>query len=287
MRPTTLLPILLSFFSAGTMEAQFPLVNSAPGSISTIASLTEGVRFIDTYFPLTTTAGTRIIYNLDMTPYRVLNYPAPPSGMWWANMSYITETLFDTDPSTIEYTMTAMPADGDPGNFAAFVFRDDGTQLFVQDPGSITGGSNGLMATNEPIFTTDEGTFMVVHTMMVNGGPANVYQLPGTLPCFDCYGTPHQSEIGLGVAGQSDRSAALSLRPNPAQSEVHVVLGEAAAGADQVTVVDAAGREVLHKRVQATSTLTLDIAKLANGQYTVLALSSATLKGSVALVIAR
>lgn len=128
---------------------------------------------------------------------------------------------------------------------------------------------------------------MVVHTMMVNGGPANVYQLPGTLPCFDCYGTPHQSEIGLGVAGQSDRSAALSLRPNPAQSEVHVVLGEAAAGADQVTVVDAAGREVLHKRVQATSTLTLDIAKLANGQYTVLALSSATLKGSVALVIAR
>lgn len=69
------------------------------------------------------------------------------------------------------------------------MFREDGTTLFSQDPGSFTNGPLFIDAYG-PIFRSAQGTFMTVHTSGVKGPPVNIYQLPGTLPCMDCHGAP-------------------------------------------------------------------------------------------------
>lgn len=267
------------------MQAQFPLVNSSAQSIYVLGSLSSGTRYIDRTFSADQAAGTRTIYNLDLTVHRVLNYPAPPTDMMWANMGYITEALFDTDPSTIEFTMVAMPQSG-PGDFAAFVIREDGNVLFYQNPGNLTNGTLFNQAYG-PIFATPDGTFMTVHTSSVTGPPVNVYQLPGSLPCMDCVGSPQGEGMATGGVITSDALSGMVLLPNPAQHEVRVRFSGGSAPADRIVITDASGRVVLRSAVAGNDLVVLSVAQLADGRYTVTAERGEQAIGSLPLLIAR
>ena len=129
----------MSLLVATIAQAQFPIVGEHPGAIVHLNSLGSGTRLITRFQGNTPTAGSLTIYNLDLSVHRVLNFPPPPPGMSWANLQYITEELFDTDPTTIEFLMTAHTSDG-PGNMSVHIFHEDGTELFSQVPGTLTGG---------------------------------------------------------------------------------------------------------------------------------------------------
>lgn len=267
------------------MQAQFQLVNSSAQSIYVLGSLSSGTRYIDRTFSDYQSAGTRTIYNLDLTVHRVLNYPAPPTDMVWASMGYITEALFDTDPSSIEFTMVAMPQSG-PGDFAAFVIREDGNVLFYQNPGSLTNGPLFNQAYG-PIFATPDGTFMTVHTGGADGPPVNIYHLPGSLPCMDCVGSPQGEGMATGGVITSNALSGMVLLPNPAQHEVRVSFNGGSARADRLTVTDASGRVVLRKAVAGNDQVVLSVAQLADGRYTVTAERGERSMGSLPLLIAR
>jgi len=128
---------------------------------------------------------------------------------------------------------------------------------------------------------------MTVHTTGVNGPPVNIYQLPGTLPCMDCYGTPQASGLGLGTTSPSDPHSGMVLFPNPAQQEVRVQFNTGSAPADQVVVTDAAGRVVLRNATHGNAMVTLPVGQLANGQYSVTAMQGERTVGSLPLLIAR
>lgn len=267
--------------------AQYPIAVTGNVSLTTLQTVGSGVKFMDTYISATDGPGTRTVYDLDLSVDRVLNYPAPPAGMQWSGtMFYITESLFDTDASTIEYLMTASPNSG-PGNFATFVFREDGTTLFMQNPGLLSGNIGTFMSSGAPIFTTPDGTFMMVHTNFVNGPPVNVYELPGSLPCMDCFGSPQADAIGTGQGISAEPFAGMSILPNPAQSELRVQFSERGMTADEVLVIDATGRVVLNSGRHQLEPLVMDVSGLANGRYTVVARSTGVAIGSLPFVIAR
>jgi hypothetical protein len=284
MNPLRTSGLVLSALIAAQLHAQFTLVNSSPESIFVLGSLSSGTRYIGFFGPVDGQPGTRTIYNMDLSVHRVLNYPAPPPDMRWASMGYITEALFDTDPSTIEFTLVAMPMDG-PGDFAVFIVREDASILFSQNPGNLTNGPL-FNASYGPIFTTDEGTFMTVHTSSVQGPPVNIYQLPGTLPCMDCFGSPMPDEIGMGGTINTDGLSGMTLVPNPAQDEVWVRFN-GDIRADALSITDASGREVFRTAITDGHPGKLSIAHLANGRYHVSAIKRDRHIGSLPLLIAR
>ncbi|MBL7981902.1 MAG: hypothetical protein JNL52_08855 [Flavobacteriales bacterium] len=247
-------------------HAQISLVGNSPVSLVTIGTLNGGIHLIEFFSTNTSTGGTRSIYHPDLTLFRVLNYPAPPSGYAWSSMGYITEDLFDTDPSTVEFVMTASDLSA-PGNFGVFVYREDGTELFQQIPGSMVSGIGGLRSSFEPIFTTDEGTFMVVHGSSVGGPPVNIYQLPGTLPCVDCHGTPLPSGLVTGTPPADGISPTASVSHDATTHALHVLPG--GMHVDEVSVLDAAGRLVITQRVNTTERFTIDAARLTPGVHVV------------------
>lgn len=277
------LVLVATVLSSGLVQAQFPLVNTTSIGIVPLGSLSSGMHFIDIQTP--SDAGVRTIYNTDLSVYRVLNFPAPPANMYWSSMRFITDALFDTDPSTVEFVMTANTSNG-PGDFATFIYREDGNELFSQVPGNMVIGVGGATNGFEPIYTTDDGTFMAVHTAGVWGPPVNIYQLPGSLPCWDCFNTPHPAEIGLGGTNGVDVTSGMALFPNPSAQEVQVRFDPEVI-VDRLVIIDTSGREVLSQPTNGVARMSLDISHLASGQYTVITTKNAVRVGSLPLVVVR
>jgi hypothetical protein len=256
-------PFLLFMLSVGIAQAQFPQVAELDTAVFPIRSLGSGMKLIEEFIPGMV---TRTIYNQDLSVFRVLHYSPPPSGMEWANMGYITEELFDTDPSTIEFTMVAYTP-GSTGDFATFVYRDDGTQLFEQHPGGLVGGAGAFLTSFEPIYTYNGQTYMILFDHAVFGPPTRIYALPGTVPCMDCYGSPGENGIGLGGTNVADPVSRIMLYPNPSRNSATLELGRSKA--DMVTIWDAMGQLVRTQDVGSGTSITLSLSHLPAGFYTV------------------
>lgn len=267
-------------FSAA-VRAQFTVVGTNPSPVIQITSLGVGIRFI-TVFPITSASGQRTIYNLDYSVHRVLNYPAPPAGMSWNWMGYVTEELFDTDPSTIEFAMLASST-GQQSS-ALYVFREDGSELFVQSPGFMIGQLGAFYVDSEPIFTVDGQTYMSVHQGL-NQGPMTLYALPGSLPCKDCFGSPHPA-ITTGVGEQMTPSDPdIRMFPNPAGDSVTLVFGTLQV--DFISIWDAGGRLVHKERAASGGAHTITISELPVGTYTVDCIDHGLRIASLPLVVQR
>jgi hypothetical protein len=108
-------------------------------------------------------ATTVYLLNLDLTPYLSFTLAAAPAGYSvQTRPRFVTEDLFDTDPSTIEYLLEYVPDTGSTYGFA--IHRTDGTQLFQAFTGNF-GFSTGEEQTDgsDPfIFNTPSGTYMKV-----------------------------------------------------------------------------------------------------------------------------
>lgn len=260
-------------------SAQFVEIAQAPGVVHQINSLAYGTKLIDALGVDLTTAGTLTVYNPDLSVYRVLSIPTAPAGMQWATIGYITETLFDLDETNIEFCLTAIG--GGISDQAVYIFREDGEQLFVQNPGSMF-AYFGMGFSGAPIFTSDNQTYMVVHGGDLNG-PTRVYTLPGKLPCMDCYGSPSNLQLG-GFTDPGSRSD-IVLFPNPAAQSVTVALGESQA--DAIAILDAAGQLVRNERIGGRQRVELSTSGLAQGRYIVMVQRAGLRLVSLPLVIER
>lgn len=255
--------VLPALLVVGSVQAQFPLVNTSNMSVRSLHSLGSGLRLITLF---NGDEEELTIYELDYSVHRVLTIPDAPPGMVWANMTYVTEDLFDTDPSTIEFALTAMQENG-PGDFALFIYREDGTELFQQDPGSfISGGGIGVNAST-PIFTSGGQTYMLVYTNAVLGPPTNIYELPGSLPCIDCRGNSDPTGLVTGGVDEVESSSGIRIFPNPAQEHLVVVLGQEQLGPRTLRLFDGGGHLALERTFLAAERVELPIGPLAAGTY--------------------
>jgi hypothetical protein len=140
------------------------------------------------------------LYNLDGTLFKTIDMPPKPNPIAFSYSAYyITRTLFDNDPSTIEYLMEYVFDSVPPAASQITevkVIREDGTILLDEPYGDIVG-----------VYSTEEGSkLMLSNYYYGNGTPLpyliKVFNLPGQIPTSVA-----------NMNGIADPS--LSLYPNP------------------------------------------------------------------------
>lgn len=202
---TIRIAILAPAFALSLMlNAQITQIGSAPVSLYHCNTLVNaGPKLIGCY------PGFFTIYNMDLTLYLVVNCPwalASPNDI--PRPMYISEDLFDTDPSTIEFLVSGTIS----GNYGTLIFRTDGTELF-SEMNYFPVLSNFIASTTAPfIYNTPNGTQM--NLGLFPDDSTRVYSLPGSLGCQACDG----SISGLALGGQEqimDNGNNLGAYPNP------------------------------------------------------------------------
>jgi hypothetical protein len=256
--PWTLCALL--FILTHIAVGQFPVVNTHDQKLGVLGSLSSGWYYLG---PEALNTGSRTIYNLDMSVFRVLNYPAPPVGMQWMNMCYITDALFDTDPTTIEFMMQAYHSGGtNPG---IFVFREDGTELFSQVPANYGIGNTAVQAYG-PIYMVNGIAYLALN-QHISAGPTTIYQLPGQLACHDCFGSPGTPDAGMGLQGGGAGLSPVTLFPNPASTTLTVVRPTEYRMYRSLEIFDAAGRLAKTLPLSAGEADVLQVGDLPAGHY--------------------
>lgn len=238
------------------LQAQINEVGTASGGLFVVRSLpTAGVKL---YRNLAT---SMTLYNLDLTVFSTITYPALPPGYFYFDVVYITESTFDTDPSTIELMMLTRDTNYVMGTR---VIRDDGTILFDElGLGLSTQGALSELNAKPPLFTGEDGT---TYLLLYGSTGSHLYQLPGTLPCMDCSSEPG---MGLQETVAVPEEGQLALFPNPASDRIQVNYSlPARASKGHLMVSDARGRLVANVPVDASGKASMLLAGQSNGRYT-------------------
>lgn len=230
----------------------------APSVIKTLPS--AGIKILE----MNSSAGF-LLLDLDLSVYQSITFPSIPGYSFWSGPYYVTEDLFDTDPTTIEYAITMRQPGSIHNHFA--VIRADGTVLFT----ALFQSLFTLGSAFEPIFNTPEGARMIL-TGSSNGMgsdyPTRLYSLPGTLPCLACDGTV--SALGMMVGNEEMRPEPSELQafPNPAGSESTITYS-LPSGIEHATLVltTLSGAVVLRNAITGTGSKTITTADLAAGTY--------------------
>jgi hypothetical protein len=179
-------------FSQITLDFQTPLVNLTPVKLSDTET-----RYLDQPYEW----GLQdqfSLYNLDGSLYRTIQMPPKPDTAAWIEIvDYVTNSLFDNDPSTIEYLVHYDWCDstlsGAP--WRVEIIREDGTVLLNEAYASY----NYIR-----LYNTEQGAKLML--MYYNGISVpyqkKVFSLPGVFP------TSTENEV-------ISQNNGLSVSPNP------------------------------------------------------------------------
>lgn len=210
------------------------------------------------------TAGNAIyLYNLNHSLYTTINIPSQPANF---AVAYITEDLFDTDSTNLEYLIASVNTQS---NFVK-IYRQDGTLLFQRDSAWMTCSA---ILTNidyrSNIVPTDSGTKMFVGIYTPYYNHSEVYSLPGVLPCPSLCGSVApggSSPLQIEEAVQKNFN---NPYPNPSSSQIRLPYqlpqGETSG---EIVFYDLTGSEVKRYKVDTTfSELILTTSDLVAGSY--------------------
>ena len=241
------------------LYAQISLQNTAATSLRSLLSLQAGPKLMDQ----SNGGATITIYNLDLSVYRVLNLPTGYSAGPW----YVTEELFDTDPTTIEFMMSVSTQD--PFEYALKVIREDGSVLFSKEPGMISSSADASTLDIRPaIFETANGAVMLVQEMF--GSPTEIYSLPGHVPCVDaCHASAYvAASVGVEVQAGSGNGEVTVLNQGSADALVQYRLPPGTTSG-MLRIVDAEGKLVRSETVRGQGTLRVGTSAFGAGVYQV------------------
>ncbi|HLP49909.1 MAG TPA: T9SS type A sorting domain-containing protein [Chitinophagales bacterium] len=254
------LALLLTLFFA---NAQITYEHTYPLSVLPLIKLeTSGYKYVlvDTQITL---------YNLDHTVFKQIQIPVQPGADSYV-IHYLSETLFNTDSSDMEYLLV-----GTIGTFGigdrhyVKIYTDMGNTIFSKDSVSLMyggGNSNGYYTQAIPIRNTSEGTkLFLLEDGIVLGNATRVYSLPGSLECLSCIAQNGIS--GLNNVGAD--AGFLSTAPNPASNftRINFRLPDGSQKGNMV-IYSMEGRELKRYPVDRSSEyLTLSVIDLASGTY--------------------
>lgn len=248
--------LLVAGLAFGRSEAQILPLDTIAEGIRPLYTLQDaGLKYMPADVQGLTSAN---IYNQDLTVHRVLTIPPPPSGFNYNGMTYVTEDLFDTDPTTIEYMINASAG----FSFLTFVYREDGTEVFSANGLPNGGLAQYLAGGYDPIVPTPQGPVLHLSPMPL-ADEVRRYLLPGELPCLDC--------TSMGITGMAEEPGdgldVLSF-PNPAADQVTLEFNLPSDTRSGVLVLfDDQGRSVATRTVDASGRIQLNTASFANGMY--------------------
>ncbi len=214
-----------------------------------------------------------VLLNLDFTVFKqfTIIYMAGTNPLA-AEVLYITEALFDTDSTDIEYLLAYN--NNNPVLHYTAVYDETGSQLFyapntyISLPAAL-GMPLSFYSPNylfAPIQNTTLGTKLILTKDTVPYG-CEIYNLPGTLPCNECSGSGIVNAVHQ---INSDKSNGLfMLSPNPFSKAISVNYDfPDSAYKGYIVVVDNLGNQVKKISVIGSSgTLQINCEELKTGMY--------------------
>lgn len=246
-----------------TVTCQITLQATTPEPVRSVLSLNEGPKFIGV-LSQTVGASTVNIYDTDLSLFRTLVIPAPPEGVHWSSLTSVTETLFDTDPGTVEYMLFGLH-DAEGGTLPVLgIYDEDGVELFFRDPGTAfsTVGAPQDMGPN--IIETDGGALMLIGHA-ISGSGVEIYHLPGHVPCISSCG----NDGITGIAPMQGTSGTMTVQsPADGSSIVRYTLADGASHG-MLELFDAAGRILRTEPIRSDGQYLLDTRTLTGGSYIV------------------
>lgn len=241
-----ILLILCGTLGAQLAYAQFPVVGQTPHNLIPLSSLNDGVKLIEQWPDWS--SGSCTIYNPDLSVHRVLHYPVMPTGSWSPQLFYVTETLFDDNPSTIEFLVHSYMS---ASSFGVHVYREDGSALFSIATGEFKG-----------IYEYEGTAFMMVSDS--SNSSTTLYQLPGHLPCVDCTGMP----AGMGIHdGGGIPTGHLLFVPNPVTDQVEIRLPHDIRGPAELDIRNTMGQVIHRVFLQGQSPISISTETWTSGTY--------------------
>lgn len=201
------------------------------------------------------------LYNMDHSVFRQIQIPSQGSNSY--KIQYITEGLFNTDSTDIEYMVVVSD-----NAFYTKIYDEAGNELFSQNgatPFYSLPAGGAPTPVHSPIINTDNGTKM----LLTEGGffqdPVTyVYDLPGSLECLTCV-----TDLGTGMANIYSHAGFLSASPNPAVQYIDIdyMLPEGTQ-TGEIIFYNIQGNELKRYKVNRTfSKLHISVNELPTGTY--------------------
>jgi hypothetical protein len=121
------------------------------------------------------------LLNSDGTLYKTIHLPPQPDSIAFiSSIAYISTTLFDSDPATIEYVVDYQLDSLQYNLNEVRIVREDGTILMDEMFAYLRDWEWGIIN----IYNTSEGTKMILNYRYANGHycQTKIFSLPGELP---------------------------------------------------------------------------------------------------------
>jgi hypothetical protein len=209
--------ILLMLIASLSSYAQITLENTYPTG-SVIKDYVRLVKLSSSGYKYAANNNSVLtLYNLNHTVFRTIPFPTFPNGLMSSSAAvvrtyYISEELFNTNPSDVEYLLFYTDTNS-VGHI--YVYDEIGTVLFSKDTVTILGSAIGYL--NEDFISyTPSGCKMVISARY--SGAASVYSLPGFLPCHDCT----NGVVSTGIPSGSIQEEKISNYPNPSIDQTKI-----------------------------------------------------------------
>jgi hypothetical protein len=158
------------------------------------------------------------LYNLNHTLYSAITLGAVPANAYSWHVQYVTETLWDTDSTDIDY---AIVGSLNGANYFTRVYHENGNLIFSNDSCTFWYGMGGDFGNpvSTPIFNSDSGAKMILWYWPDNFNIKSlVYCLPGKLECMKCYDNTNSCESILDAPNMLKEKNNLNAFPNPSSN---------------------------------------------------------------------
>ncbi|HKR03853.1 MAG TPA: T9SS type A sorting domain-containing protein [Bacteroidia bacterium] len=266
---------LISVFTCTALFAQINLEASyAPGVNLQMARFSGfGSKYVFITNTYDTIADTIRIYNLNHSIFKTIAVPQFPAPYGYS-IQYITDALFDTDSTDIDYLIYVQPTTQPGIDSQIKIFEESGNLLLNLDSagyGYSFPGLNGGVSL--PVVTTDSGTkFLTWKGMFLgtNGSYQIVYSLPGSLPCDICGGNFDNNPVQVNEINMALENFMLGdPYPNPGSSDIKIEYSlPARTTSGEIVFYDIHGNEIKRYKVDHHfNFLTLNVKELSAGTY--------------------
>lgn len=198
--------IIVLAFSIFNCYSQITLDQTFPGArIDVLHLRSAGPKFYQYNY----SAHTAIIYNLDYSVYKSFQFPTIANSTNY-NVFLISEDLFDTDSTTLEYVLSSTD---NGGNVTLYIYREDSTLLLqINTVYGIIASEYGSYSSIPyvPILNTDSGTKMIVSCIRNGAYTTEIYNLPGRARTECCLNSLTNSVVHL-----VNQQEVMKIYPNP------------------------------------------------------------------------
>ncbi|HYV95363.1 MAG TPA: T9SS type A sorting domain-containing protein [Chitinophagales bacterium] len=165
-----------------------------------------------------------LFFNYNNSLYKTINIPPVIGSGFGYYISYLSEDLFDTDPSTFEFVQLSESGNAPSYVYHTKIYREDGTLLFSRDTLAMTysGGSISGPQPDAPIFTRNSSTYMRFSTLgsqVAVTQKSELYKLPGKI--FNGLAPQERSSSNVSDNASSPNDLTFSF-PNPSSAQTKI-----------------------------------------------------------------